>query len=390
MKNKQSLYVEQLKDGRFQYRLRYVDPRTGKAHRVSCIKETNSRQAYNQALRELQNRAVEAPYTRLKLGQVLTLYLEDKSRILRPQTVIRNESEIRQVNEALGDLYIDSLTVLDIKRAISSISEKNCTYNERLARYKAFLRWCYQNEILKDNLADKLSPLPDNKKQRIEDKYLEPEELQTLLDAIVPPMWYHLTLFLVLSGLRIGEAIALRMEDVGDKYISVTKTFSPTVKEMGDPKTGSSVREVFIQPELRAAIDDYLIYRDETGRRSPLFFPSRRNGPLLYGAYNKFLRELSVRVLGRVVTPHALRHTCASLMLANGVSVDTIARRLGHENSKVTREIYLHITEKLKAQDEESIQNFTILLPSEDMNHSEVAENRRFGENKKADNGMST
>ena len=370
----EKLYVERLKDGRFQYRLRYVDKRTGKAHRVSCIKDSNSRQAYNQALRELQNRAVEAPISRLKLGQVLSIYLEDKSRILRPQTLIRNESEIRRVNEALGDLYIDSLTVLDIKRAIASISEKNCTYNERLARYKAFLRWCYQNEILKDNLADKLSPLPDNKKQRIEDKYLEPEELQALLEAMVPPMWYHLTLFLVLSGIRIGEAVALTLGDIGDRYITVNKTFSPTVKEIGDPKTEASAREVYIQPELRAAIDDYMIFRAETGKKGRLLFPGYRGGPLCYGSYNKYLRELSERVLGRVITPHALRHTCASLMLANGVSVDTIARRLGHENSKVTKEIYLHITEKLKAQDEESIQSFTILLPSGDMNHSEVAD----------------
>lgn len=362
MKNERvKLYVEQLKDGRFQYRLRYVDPRSGKTHRVSCIKQSNSRQAYNEALRELQDRALEAHMERPTLDQALLLYLEDKKRILRPQTVIRNEAEIRRVNAAIGPMYLDKLTVMDIKRAISAISEKNCTYNERQARYKAFLNWCYQNELLKVNLGDKLVPLPDNKKERIQDKYLEPEELQTLLDAIKPPLWNHLTVFLVLSGLRIGEAIALRMEDVGERYITVNKTYSLITHEVGDTKTDTSAREVYIQPELRDAIDRYLIFRSGYQKRSSYFFPGRSGGVIVYGSYDKFLREISGRVLGRTISPHALRHTSASLLLASGVSVDAISRRLGHADSKITKEIYLHMTSKLKAADEMAIGNATLL-----------------------------
>ena len=354
MKTKESLYVEQLKDGRFQYRLRFRD-RSGKVHRISTIKESNSRQAYNQALRELQNRAATASFSRPTLEQALLLYLEEKERVLRPQTVLRNEWEIRRVNNALGNKYLDTLTVLDVKRAISSISEKNCTYNERLSRYRAFLNWCYQNELIQTNLSDKLIFLPDSKRERIQDKYLEPDELEKLLDAIKPPMWYHLTLFLVLSGLRIGEAIALRMEDVGEKYITVDKTYSLITHEVGDTKTESSAREVYIQPELRAAIDDYLIYRSENFKNNPFFFPGK-TGELCYGSYNKYLRELSRKVLDRTITPHAFRHTCASLYLASGVPVDTISRRLGHRNSRVTKDIYLHLTEKLKAADEKALE----------------------------------
>ena len=355
----EKLYVEQLKDGRYQFRYRYKDL-SGKYRRVSCIKPTNSRRSYNEALYELQMRAVDASFSRLRLSGALRLYLADKKRVLRPQTVIRNEAEIVRVNDALGDKYLDELTVLDIKRAISSISEKNCTYNERLARYKAFLRWCYQNEALKDNLADKLTPLPDNKKQRIADKYLEPEELQKLLEAINPPLWYHLTRFLVLSGLRIGEAIALTPQDIGEKYITVNKTYSLITKKVGETKTDTSAREVFIQQELRAAIDDYMIYREECGRNSPYLFPGKK-GEMCYGSYDKFLRELSEKVLGRRISPHALRHTCASLLLANGVSVDTISRRLGHTDSQITKEIYLHMTGKLKKADEIALERTTIL-----------------------------
>ena len=350
----EKLYSETLPDGRVQYRYRYKDL-SGRWRRVSCIKPNNSRRNYNDALYELQMRAVDASYSRLRCSGALRLYLADKKRSLRPQTLLRNESEIARVNQALGDPYMDDLTVLGVKRAIASISEKNCTYNERQARFKAFLNWCYQNEVIKENIGDKLIPLPDTKRERISDKYLEPEELEELLDAIRPPMWYHLTLFLVLSGLRIGEAIALQLEDVGEKYITVNKTYSLITKEIGDTKTETSAREVFIQPELRAAIDDYLVFRSENFKNSRYFFPGQ-DGELQYNSYRIYLRKASQKTLGRIVTPHALRHTCASLFLASGVPVDTISRRLGHSNSRVTKDIYIHLTEKLRAADEKALE----------------------------------
>ena len=96
-------------------------------------------------------------------------------------------------------------------------------------------------------------------------------------------------------------------------------------------------------------------------KNSPLFLFDAQGGHIHYYAYNKYLKENSLRLIGRKITPHALRHTHASLLLENGVSIDTISRRLGHENSKVTKEIYLHVTEKLKEKDNEKIAHINIL-----------------------------
>ena len=93
----------------------------------------------------------------------------------------------------------------------------------------------------------------------------------------------------------------------------------------------------------------------------PALFLFSRNGTYIhYYSYNKYLRENSKRVLGRAITPHALRHTHASLLLEQGISIDTISRRLGHENSKVTKEIYLHVTKKLTEKDNEQIAKVSI------------------------------
>ena len=58
---------------------------------------------------------------------------------------------------------------------------------------------------------------------------------------------------------------------------------------------------------------------------------------------------------------HELSHTHASLMMENGMSEDSISRRLGHTDSKITKEIYLHATKKLKEKENNQIKSIKIL-----------------------------
>lgn len=56
-----------------------------------------------------------------------------------------------------------------------------------------------------------------------------------------------------------------------------------------------------------------------------------------------------------------MRHTHVALMAEQGVPLDVISRRLGHANSQITREIYFHVTKKLKEQDQQRIKAVKIL-----------------------------
>ena len=96
-------------------------------------------------------------------------------------------------------------------------------------------------------------------------------------------------------------------------------------------------------------------------RSSGLFLESPDGDFIHYYTYNKYLKNMTRKLLDKELTIHALRHTHASLLLENGTPIDTISRRLGHEDSKVTKEIYLHVTEKLKEKDNERIASVQIL-----------------------------
>ena len=58
---------------------------------------------------------------------------------------------------------------------------------------------------------------------------------------------------------------------------------------------------------------------------------------------------------------HSLRHTYTSLMAEAGVPIETISRQLGHADSKVTRDIYMHVTERIKQADNERLEAVCIL-----------------------------
>ena len=238
--------------------------------------------------------------------------------------------------------------------------------NEHIIRIKALLRWGYQNDYINDvSYLDKLENFKDMRhKEKIQDKYMESSEVHVLLDNMSIDKWRELTEFLIMTGLRIGEALALEINDIDlkERQIHVTKTFDTNNMETTTPKTLESLRDVYIQDDLlslcRILKKNALTWRMVSG--SNLVFQDE-NGRYRYAAYNKYLRENTEKIIGRKLTAHALRHTHVSLLAEQGIDFETIARRVGHDGSKVTREIYFHVTKKLKERDDSTIASIHIL-----------------------------
>ena len=303
----------------------------------------------------------------ITLGRCAELYELDRTRVIREQTLLRNMSTIHVVNRWIGeDVKLNKLTLAIVKSILLTHCEKNVTYNEKIRRYKAFLRWAYNNDLLRSDFFTRLTPLPDDRRMRIEDKYLETDELNTLISSIEQPVWFYVTKFAVLTGCRIGEIAALKDSAVHEDFIEITETVNCVTGKTGATKTAGSEREIYIRPELRKLIAEIRhfekTYKLQHGvPYSPYFISGPDGGPFSYAAYNKYLRELSERVLNHRITTHALRHTAASLLIAQGVPLETVSRQLGHVDSKITRNIYVHITKELINRDREILEKACIL-----------------------------
>lgn len=356
------MWTEQLPNGKYKAVERYTDPITGKSKKISVVIDRDTRTARKEAQRILDQK-IEALFAKTTYDNMTFRELIDKytDTISNPTSKRSIASVLKRVAGKLSpDARIRALTAPYVQDQLWS--EPPQTYNRSLKIFKAAMRWGYGREYLSDvSWLSKLKPKPDNVHERIEDKYLEPEELQKLIGYTGLLKWQLLTRFLAMSGLRIGEALALNVEDI-DTYIHVTKTMDPaTGKVMDSPKTADSVRDVFIQPELAEVVSDIRRWRltemMQTGTRGNAFFIGCR-----YAHYKKAMACASKAAgIEKACTPHILRHTHASLLAAAGVPLETISRRLGHADSAITKEVYLHITEKLRQKEESQLSTVKIL-----------------------------
>lgn len=182
-------------------------------------------------------------------------------------------------------------------------------------------------------------------------KYLNQYELHTLicdLDLQGDINWDWLILLIAKTGMRFSEAIALTPKDFdfAHQMLSINKTwdykgdggFLPT-------KNKSSVRKIQIDWQTVIQFSELI---KKLPADKPIFVKKER-------IYNSTVNDILARHCRRakvpVISVHGLRHTHASLLLFAGVSIASVARRLGHSSMTTTQKTYLHIIQELENQD---------------------------------------
>ncbi len=333
---------------------RVILPETGLSKVVSVKIKGNGLKAEQEAFKRLQDKIEKITFKRLLLSEAVGLYLNDIERNLKPSSVRKARISLGSILAITGDAFLENVTAGFIRKKFLQSGRENRTLNGYMKIFKTFWLWCYRNDLVQSReLFDKLSPFQDTpKKERIQDKFLETDEMNLLLSSMNEKRWELLSRALLLSGLRVGEFIALDVVDVWGKYIHVTKTFDANNKVITSAKSFDSKRDVFIQSELREVLDEIGNYTkwqaDVFGYSSEIFFPDVDGGRLHYEAYLKYLRETSLKALNRPITPHTLRHTHCSMLASAGFPLEEISARLGHSDSRITKEIYLHRMKEAK------------------------------------------
>ena len=368
------MYSEKLPSGNIRYVERYADPVTGRQKRVTVtLKPTGKRADRRLAEDLLQTKIKEAMSVSgnsdmITFGDLAKRRVEWQKTHHKAGTVAESTNFMHTLCRLIGeDTLVRSLTAAFVADHLSAPSPT--TYNERLKHFKSLIRWGYRMDLVKDItyldklLKDKEPPVREKDKY----KYLEHDEINALLDHMCVTRWRLLTQFLILSGLRIGEAIALNDDDVDlpHRTIRVTKNYSLNACQVCSTKTETSDREVFIQDELydccRKIRQLHRIEEMKYGFRSGLFFSDINSGSYIrYPAYLKYFRENCSAAIGRRLSVHSLRHTHTAMLAEAGIPLETISRRLGHADSKVTREVYMHVTEKMKERENEMLRNVKI------------------------------
>ena len=183
-------------------------------------------------------------------------------------------------------------------------------------------------------------------------KYLNQFELHKLIEDLTLEQnisWDWFILLVAKTGMRFSEALALTPKDFDFPHqtLSINKTwdykgeggFLPT-------KNKSSVRK--IQMDWQTVIQFSGLIRG-LPEDKPIFV---KEGQAVYNStVNDILERHCKNANVPVITIHGLRHTHASLLLFAGVSIGSVARRLGHASMTTTQKTYLHIIQELENKD---------------------------------------
>ncbi|EEJ72046.1 site-specific integrase [Lactobacillus ultunensis] len=188
-------------------------------------------------------------------------------------------------------------------------------------------------------------------------KYLNLFDLQTLLRSLNLDSKLNWDWFFYLiskTGLRFAEALALTPEDFDFEKQSLVINKSWNYKEkighFQPTKNTSSNRTVMVDWQLMQQFQTMINGKDP---KSPIFF--EKNQRIYNSTLNQKLATYCRQSEIPIISIHGLRHTHASLLLYEGVSVASVAKRLGHTNTTTTQETYIHIIRELENKDNDKI-----------------------------------
>ena len=182
-------------------------------------------------------------------------------------------------------------------------------------------------------------------------KYINQFELHTLLanlDLRMEINWDWLILLVAKTGMRFSEALAITPKDFdfAHQSLSINKTWDYKGKGGFLPtKNKSSVRKIQIDWQTVIQFSELV---KKLPADKPVFVTKER-------VYNSTVNDILARHCKTLKIPvisiHGLRHTHASLLLFAGVSIASVARRLGHSSMTTTQKTYLHVIQELENQD---------------------------------------
>jgi len=241
--------------------------------------------------------------------------------------------ELTDLDPAFLGEFLDHL---ERKRGNSARSR-----NARLAALHAFFRYVAFTDPAHALLCQRVLAIPSKRFERGVVEFLGEKEIDALLDAPDLATWIGrrdraLLLVAVQTGLRVGEIIALRRQDV---------TFG-TGAHVRCYGKGRKLRCTPLRRDVTKVLEAWL--REPPPEPDTPVFPSSRGGRMSVDAVERLVakhvataRQRCPSLEAKRVTPHTLRHTAAMQLLQRGVDRSVIALWLGHESIETTQ-VYLH------------------------------------------------
>ena len=281
-------------------------------------------------------------------AQWITVYKEGAIRKVTMDKYLLTQSWIKQLAPELRVCELSRITYQKLLNDYAKSHERQTTMDFHHQLKGAVLDAVDEGLIERDPTRKAI--IKGKKPRHKKIKYLNQFELHKLLsnlDLGQEINWDWFILLVAKTGMRFSEALAITPKDFdfSKQSLSINKTwdykgeggFMPT-------KNQSSVRKIQIDWQL---IIQFSTLVKDLPEDEPIFV----SGKVYNSTVNDILERHCKKAEIPVISIHGLRHTHASLLLFAGVSIASVAQRLGHSSMTTTQKTYLHIIQELENKD---------------------------------------
>lgn len=313
-----------------------------------------SRQAVQNKLTRLQGQKLDGTLgdlCKLRLGEYLDHWLENVAkRTARETTCVSYEVLIRlHIKPHIGGIRLTQLLPSHIDGLLRRLDEAGQS-SRRLQMAFAILR-CALNHAVKRGLVlrNVCQSVDTPKYEQREMHPLSQEEAQRFLKAAEGNRLQAFYVLAITVGARQGELLGLEWKDVdlgkGTMFIRRTLNESNGKFLSGPPKTKRGTRKIRLP---KVAVDALVEHRKRMLKEGhagiDLVFCDRIGGPLRrQNVQRRSFKPLLTQAECPEIRFHDLRHTYATLALANGVPIRVVSDTMGHSRSSVTIDTYAHV-----------------------------------------------
>lgn len=359
--------IEDLGDGKYRLRVRAGKGVGTNYQRYSKTIKAKSRKEAERALaafvRELEGKTAES----MTLSGLIDEYTEAHVTKLAVKTQSWYSDTFRRIKAGLGHFKLRDLEPKLIRKFYDRLRDphskeldglKNGISAESVKHHhralSAALNWGYKQGYIDFKVMDRVSaPRTDTKEKRA----LSEGEIRAFLDVLSKESthWQCFGQLALTTGMRRGEMLGLRWDDVDlkERLIHVRYTLQRIDGKfvLGEPKTGSSKRDIAITPKTYQLLQ---AWRKEQAEER-MKFPSAWKDDYVFTRDDGLPRDTSAvshKIQGLYkqagienATLHTLRHTFVTRLLAAGIPVHDVAASAGHASTQMTNDVYGHASE---------------------------------------------
>lgn len=304
-------------------------------------------------------------------------YLESREKAgLAPTTISGYRKVLNAAKNQFGDMKMEDITRSMMREYMQKIfNDKGFMYNTKI-RYHAIMQTLFKTAVEEEVIEE--SPMRNIKRPRKpKDEKAAEDEVKALSEKqlsevfayleLEPLKWKMMVYFMVDTGCRRGEVCGLKWEHINlnTGEITICNNRQYINKEIGiiDTSTKSGkTRTVFLTENMLKMMKDWkkkqALDLFKNGLPQATYcFPGKGSEGLNPNCVTRYFHDFGKKYGFENFHPHMLRHTMATLMIANGADVVTVSKKLGHSNVALTLNVYSHANEEAQKRANNILEN---------------------------------